>query len=136
MLNSDGNALDRYIEMADGIIAGTADFSEWMDLFAPEAVVHIMGPEPVRGREEIAEFYRGYAASFTEARHLWNSAVLADGTLHASWASVVRRTDGAIQVVAGIEHAKVDASGRITELRNEFTVPPSPAAAVDSQDTK
>jgi hypothetical protein len=120
----DGNTLDKYIGMTDGIIAGTADFDEWMALFSPDAVVQIMGPEPVRGREAIAEFYRGFAAGFTESRHLWSSTVLPDGTLRASWASVVRLPDGTIQAVAGIEHAKVDTIGRIAELRNEFTIPP------------
>jgi hypothetical protein len=33
--------------------------------------------------------------------------------------------DGSVSVASGVERAKVDAEGRITDLRNEFTVPPA-----------
>jgi hypothetical protein len=57
-------------------------------------------------------------------KHYWNVTELEDGTLRAEWVAAGRMADGNLQAVAGVEHAKVDAEGRITELRNEFTIPP------------
>jgi hypothetical protein len=125
MMNVNGNALDQYIGMADGAIAGSIKLNEWMDVFAPDAVIQIIGSEPIRGRDAITSFYGGYVASFIEARHLWSSTLLPDGTVRASWACALRLPDGTVTAAAGIETAKVDASGKITELLNEFTIPPA-----------
>jgi SnoaL-like protein len=124
MTTSTGNALDRYIGMADEVVRDPGLLDEWMTLFAPDAVVQL-GPEPVHGHRAIADFYRLWATQFAETKHFWNSAVLADGTVRAEWVSAARMADGRVSVVAGIEHATVDAEGRITSLRNEFSVPPS-----------
>jgi hypothetical protein len=125
MMNVSGNALDQYIGMADGAIAGSIEVKEWIDVFAPDAVIRGMGPEPIRGRDAITNLYSGYVASFIEAKHLWSSSVLPDGTVRASWAAAVRLPDGTVTAAAGVETAKVDASGKITELLNEFTIPPA-----------
>jgi hypothetical protein len=118
------HALDRYIAMADDVVRDPALLDEWLTVFAPDAVVRI-GPEPVTGYVAIAEFYRGWRAAFAETKHFWTSTVLADGRLRAEWVAAARMADGGVSVVAGVEHATVDALGRITELRNEFTVPPT-----------
>jgi hypothetical protein len=40
------------------------------------------------------------------------------------WAAAARTADGALMTVAGVEHARVDADGLISDLRNTFTRPP------------
>lgn len=125
MTEPDGNALDRYIGLADDVVAGRAKLDEWLEVFAPDAVVSIFPQQTARGPQEVREFYRQFAAGFAETKHLWNSTVLPDGTLHATWGAVLRTADGAVSVVSGVEHAKTDPEGRIIDLRNEFTVPPA-----------
>jgi SnoaL-like domain len=120
------NALDRYIGLADDVVSGRVKLDEWVAVFAPDAVVEIFPGQVVRGAEQVREFYRQFAASFAETRHMWNGAVLPDGTLHATWAAVLRMADGSVSAVSGVERAKVDAEGLITDLRNEFTVLPAP----------
>lgn len=128
MSQADGNALDRYIGMADSAVRGTTGIEEWTKVFAPDAVVVIFAPQAVRGHAAITDFYRGSAAGFAETKHFWTSEVLPDGSLRANWAAVCRTPEGTVFAVSGVEHAEVDAEGRITSLHNEFTVPPPPPA--------
>jgi hypothetical protein len=128
MAERNGNALDTYIGLTDDVVSGRAKLDEWLGVFAPGAVVSIFPHQTVRGAEEVRTFYREFAAGFSETKHFWNSTVLPDGTLHATWAAVLRMADGTVSAVSGVEHAKVDPDGRITDLRNEFTVPPAPPA--------
>jgi hypothetical protein len=125
MTENNGNAFDRYIGMADGVVSGRVKLDEWLTVFGPDAVVSIFPGQTARGHEEVQAFYRQFAAGFAETKHFWNSAVLPDGTLQATWGAVVRMADGSVSVVSGVERAKVDAAGRIIDLRNEFTVPPA-----------
>lgn len=125
MTETNVNALDRYIGLADDVVAGRARLDDWVAVFAPDAVVEIVPGQAVHGPLEVREFYRQFAASFTETKHMWNSTVLPDGTLQATWAVVARMADGSVSVASGVEHAKVNAEGRITELRNESAVPPA-----------
>lgn len=118
------NALDRYIGMTDSVIRDRKLLDDWMTVFAPDAIVDI-GPNPVRGHSAIVEFYQQWATGFQETKHIWSVTELEDGTLRAEWAAAVRLADDSVQAVSGVEHAKVDAEGRMTALHNEFTVPPS-----------
>ncbi|MGQ4426719.1 nuclear transport factor 2 family protein [Streptomyces violaceoruber] len=112
--------IDRYIGLADQAVHDEHAVVEMLALFAPDATVQI-GPEPVRGREAIAAFYRAHLATFEDSRHYWNTTVLEDGTLRAEWVSAARMANGQLMTVAGVEHARVDDKGLITDLRNEFT---------------
>ncbi|KOG86708.1 ethyl tert-butyl ether degradation protein EthD [Streptomyces varsoviensis] len=111
--------LDRYIALSDRAVHDESAIEEMLTLFAPDATVRL-GPEPVRGHEAIAAFYRAHLAAFADSRHYWNTTVLDDGTLRAEWAAVARTKDGGLMTVAGVEHARTD-DGLITDLRNEFT---------------
>ncbi|EGG47910.1 hypothetical protein SGM_1741 [Streptomyces griseoaurantiacus M045] len=115
--------LDRYIGLADRAVHEEAALQELLALFAPGATVRI-GPEPVRGREAVAAFYRAHFAALADSRHYWNTTVLEDGTLRAEWAAAARTADGGLMTVAGVEHARVDADGLIADLHNTFTRPP------------
>ncbi|MFI2378074.1 nuclear transport factor 2 family protein [Streptomyces sp. NPDC018964] len=113
-------ALDRYIGLSDWAVQDEAALDEALALFAADATVEI-GPEPVRGSEAIAAFYRAHLAAHAESRHFWNTIVLEDGTLRAEWVCAARMADGSLMTVAGVEHATLDARGLIVHLRNEFT---------------
>jgi hypothetical protein len=110
--------------MADDVIRNPDLLDEWMAVFAPDAIVQI-GPEPVHGHAAVVEFYRQWITGFTESKHFWTSTVLDDQTLRAQWVAAGTMADGSLMAVGGVEHAKVDAEGRITNLRNEFTIPPA-----------
>ncbi|KOV79772.1 nuclear transport factor 2 family protein [Nocardia sp. NRRL S-836] len=112
-------ALDRYLELADRLVADPAALAELGTVFAAGAVVRLHDRDVV-GIEALTEFYRTFAATFEETKHFWNTEVLADGTLRARWAVAGRRTGGAVMAASGTEHATVDACGLITALRNEF----------------
>lgn len=115
-----GTAIDRYIGLSDRAVHDDSAIEELLTLFAPDATVRL-GPEPVRGHTAIAAFYRAHFATFADSRHYWNTTVLDDGTLRAEWAAAGRMKDGHLMTVAGVEHARVDAGGLITDLYNEFT---------------
>ncbi|HET6504920.1 MAG TPA: nuclear transport factor 2 family protein [Amycolatopsis sp.] len=112
--------IDRYIGLADRAVHDDSAIEEMLTLFAPDATVQL-GPEPVRGHEAIAALYRAHFATIADSRHYWNTTVLEGGTLRAEWVAAGRMKDGQLMTVAGVEHAQVDDSGLITDLRNEFT---------------
>ena len=112
-------ALDRYIGLADQAIADPAAFDQFISVFSPDAVVQI-DDTPMTG-PAIVEFYREFVASFAESKHFWNTTVLDDGTLKATWVCAGRMADGTVVTVAGVEHARVNQDDLIVDLRNEFT---------------
>jgi hypothetical protein len=112
--------MDRYVRLFDAAVHDASALDELVGLFAPEAIVEI-GPEPVQGRQAIDAMYRSFISTFADSKHFWNTTVVDDGTLRTEWAAVCRTTDNRLTTVAGVEHAKLDPTGRITDLRNTFT---------------
>lgn len=115
-----GTAIDRYIDLADLAVHDESALAELLALFAPDATVRL-GSEPVHGQAALAAFYRAHIASFADTKHYWNTTMLDDGTLRAEWVCAARMADDQLMTVAGVEHARLDGDGLITDLRNEFT---------------
>ncbi|GAA4970951.1 nuclear transport factor 2 family protein [Pseudonocardia tropica] len=116
-------ALDRYIAATDRAIADGAALEELLAVFAPDAVVRI-GPAPVRGSAALREMYGRLVASHAESRHFCTTTMLPDGRERTEWVCAARMADGSLVTMAGVEHAIVDADGRIVDLHNEFSRPP------------
>ncbi|GAA1212245.1 nuclear transport factor 2 family protein [Pseudonocardia alaniniphila] len=119
MTQSPTRVLDRYIGLADKVIADPSAVDELVALFAPDAVVQL-DDTPVTG-PAIREMYCEFVAAHAESRHFWNTTVLPDGTERATWVVAARMADGSLMTAAGVEHARLDDDGRIVELRNEYT---------------
>lgn len=120
MTRPSSTALDRYIGLADQAIADPAALEQLIGVFAPDAVVQL-DDTPITGQSAIADFYREFASNFVESKHFWNTTVLGDGTLKATWVCAARTAGGAVVTVAGVEHARVNQDGLIVDLRNEYT---------------
>lgn len=115
--------MDRYIRLFDSAVHDSSALDEMLTLFADEAVVEI-GPEPVHGRAAIEGMYREFLPTFADSKHFCNTTALEDGTLRTEWAAAVRTADGHVLTAAGVEHAKIDSDGRISDLRNTFSRTP------------
>ena len=68
--------------------------------------------------------YRRMVATVASSKHFWKTEVLPDGQIRVEWASAHVGTDGTLSAQSGVEHATLDAEGRILQLRNEFTRQP------------
>ena len=115
--------IDRYIALADLAVHDESALAELLTLFAPDATVRL-GSDPVRGHAAVTAFYRAHFAAFADTKHYWNTTVLDDGTLRAEWVCAARTADDQLMTVAGVEHARLDEDGLITDLRNEFAQRP------------
>jgi hypothetical protein len=127
MTRTTESAIDRYIRIFDRAAHDPGALDELRSIFAPDATVQLSDEqEPVTGFAALMDLYRGIAAGMADSKHIWTTTLLDDGRIECRWVSVARRADGHLVALGGIEHATLDASGLITNLRNRMVDPRSP----------
>jgi hypothetical protein len=126
MTRTTDTVIDHYIRIFDRSAHDPGALEQLRTIFAPDATVQLHDDqEPVSGFAAIMQVYRGIAADMADSKHFWTTMVLDDGRLECRWVSVMRRADGRLVALSGIEHAIVNADGLITNLRNRMVAPGS-----------
>lgn len=111
------NVLDRYIELSDNIVDDAGNLNYLRTIFAEDAEVHLSKGK-VKGIDNIIEFYAQFYGSVAESKHLWVSRQVNDEIFEARWTATGRLVDGSLIASGGIEYARVNTAGLITDLRN------------------
>jgi hypothetical protein len=95
----------------------TGDPQAAADLFAEDAAYYETPfDEPMRGREEIAEYWSGVPRSQDDVRFSYEILAASEGIAH--WSADFVRVPARVPVrLDGILLAKLDAEGRCTEFR-------------------
>ncbi|RDD84628.1 nuclear transport factor 2 family protein [Streptomyces parvulus] len=119
MTHSTGTVVDRYITLVDRAVHEPHLWEGLGSLFAAGATVRFGTREPVSGLRDIAEFYRGFYSGMADVAHVWNTAVLDDGTLQVRFIASWRTDAGELGSQGGTEYVSVDADGLIASLRVE-----------------
>jgi hypothetical protein len=113
--------IDRYIEIFDRAASDSGALDELRTIFATDATVQLDDDAPpITGLAVIMEFYRGVTRGIADSKHIWSTTELPDGTLECRWVQAARAADGRLTTRSGIERARLDAEGLITNLRNKM----------------
>ncbi|WP_033320512.1 nuclear transport factor 2 family protein [Streptomyces yerevanensis] len=111
--------MDRYIRTFERASHEPEALKELESIFAPDATVQLVeGMEPVTGLPAIMEMYGHIAEGVADSKYVWTVTELDDGRLEVPWVQAARTADGRLIGQSGIEHATVNADGRITHLTN------------------
>ncbi|MFT9008800.1 MAG: nuclear transport factor 2 family protein [Bifidobacterium sp.] len=116
-MNTPTDTLNRYFSLSNTAGQNEQDFTELIELFAPDATLTSGRGETAKGIDKIHDFFHTFFARNTELHHVWNTRRI-DSTQYAvDWAVAGRSAAGKVFAITGTDTATLDGDKRIASLQ-------------------
>ncbi|MFT8537089.1 MULTISPECIES: nuclear transport factor 2 family protein [Bifidobacterium] len=116
-MNTPTDTLNRYFSLSNTAGQNGQDFTDLIELFAPDATLTSGRGETAKGIDKINDFFHTFFTRNTELHHVWNTRHVDSRQYAVDWAVAGRSAAGKVFAITGTDTATIDNDNRITSLQ-------------------